>query len=253
MFGRRQHLLVAYCAVVLAHAAPGADDFARALYARGLVCESCSEAEAKAKLKANAHLPIDLELQEIYEEDLQYQKKVKGLNVSHASGGLTSRAAERMWESFSEQLRTGGVTFHENGTVQFATPLTHHLEAFLPSAACDAIESAFLAVRGRYYELLSRKHRRRLETRFARLEESGGLYALLVGCVLLLVVDIVRGDGGGANESREAAAAAGNSSTVNAASAEGTGGEAKQPSSPTRRRAKSPMTANRTRGKSKAE
>ena len=114
---------------------------------------------------------------------------VQQMNASDGMA-LDSARAERIWTYFQAQMETGSVVFFANGSLSFSMPFTHTVSAYLPSAACDAIEATYLAARRLYVQRLPKKHRRRLESRVDALSTTGSLHALLVVLLGLLLVDI---------------------------------------------------------------
>jgi len=200
-------LLSLICFVLADAAAPwwekaSTEELAKALFIRGVPeCEKCSTKDLQNLAKQHAAKPVDPELFQIYEEDVKYVKqqtslnmtKLEFLNQMNASDGfkLDEARGERMWNGFQAQLESGGVTFSENGTMEFSMPLTHGL-FFMPSSLCDAIEDAFMYIRSVYLSRVPRKVRRRLETRLNYLVETGVLYGVLIALLVVLAIDFVR-------------------------------------------------------------
>jgi len=174
----------------------------KALYVRGVPCNKCTKAQLKKAMSEHAALPVDPELAEMHAEELRYRKHVSSLNMTKAEfveqmnasedGALDDLRAERVWDAYQAQLESGAVVFSENGTIYFGMPFTHRVAAFLPPAACDAIEGAYMAARSEYLSRVPQKNRRRLEKRLNYLVESGILYGVLALLALLLLLDAVR-------------------------------------------------------------
>ena len=176
-----------------------ANELKKALYTREISCDGCDKKMLEAKVRENAYLPIDLELEELYDEEQHFQRKAEKFNVTkeefiqqmNTTDGqaLDKDRAERMWTYFQAQMETGSVVFLANGSLSFSMPFTHHFASYLPPAVCDAIETGYLAARRLYVQQIPKKYRRRLESRVDALCTTGALHALLVVLVGLLLVD----------------------------------------------------------------
>lgn len=200
----RLSLLLACCSVAAtdeygtAPADKGAVE--QALYIRGLSCDGCSLAEQQLMLKQKAATRIDAELQAMLGEEVTYRRHVRELKLDKETflrqlnttedHPLDEAHAQRVWTAFESQLHSGGLRFKENGSVVFAMPVTHRMAHWLPAAACDVIEDAFMLVRGQYIRRVPRKVRRRLERRLDYAAESGILYNVLTALIVLLLVDL---------------------------------------------------------------
>ena len=133
-------------------------------------------------------------------EEVRYRQQVRDLKMSrdeflrrlNASEDhpFDEAHAQRVWAAFESQLESGGVVFHENGSMVFAMPITHRLARLLPDAVCDLIENAFMLVRGQYLRRVPRKVRRRLERRLDYAAESGFLHNALGVLLVLLLADL---------------------------------------------------------------
>ena len=70
----------------------------KALYVRGLACDDCDRKALEAKARESDKLPIDLELESLYEEGVKYRRNVekvgaRGLLLPTVSLALSSRAS----------------------------------------------------------------------------------------------------------------------------------------------------------------
>jgi len=169
----------------------------RMVYVRGISCKNCTVSEYRAVARKNAALPIIEDLAEEYDEMASYEEKAKQLKMSKvdfvhqmtSDEEVDEARADRMWRHFEAQLDSGAVTFLENGTMQFALPITHELAPYLPDAITDTIEESYLAVR-KLYVSVPRRYRRRLETRIEWTVDQGIVHALLTLIATFLLVDV---------------------------------------------------------------
>lgn len=143
-------------------------------------------------------MKIQEELAEEYDQNVAYQDRVKDLKLtkvdfvhqmSTSDETIDAARAERMWRHFSVQLESGSVKFLDNGTMNFALPLTHAIAPYLPDVVSDSIEACYLTMRSAYVQL-PRRYRKRLESRRDWLIDSGAVHAMLVIILSFLVVDV---------------------------------------------------------------
>ena len=110
------------------------------VYVRGEDCSSCSTKDDwAAKAAQVAPKPMDLELEKEWKTQQAYKKQLKDFKITrkeflqqmNASGTIAEgKQADRLWETFQEQLEGGEVQFVDNGSLRFALPITHHIAPY---------------------------------------------------------------------------------------------------------------------------
>merc|ERR1712228_732324 len=97
------------------------------------------------------------------------------MNESESDYPLEGARAERLCQTYQEQLREGRVEF-VNGSVRFIIPITHKISPFIHPLLADAIERAFRALQSTYL-LLPPAWRTWGEIQFDWLVETRALHA----------------------------------------------------------------------------
>lgn len=80
------------------YASASTSELKKALYVRGLACDDCDRKALEAKARESDKLPIDLELESLYEEGVKYRRNVekvgaRALLLPTVSLALSSRAS----------------------------------------------------------------------------------------------------------------------------------------------------------------